>query len=231
VDPYEGAAVTGTGPVANDATLAPPAASTEAAVSAERFAAALTVATGQASGAAPPAVTSAVSPPAGFGQFVTLGQMATGSPSPSARAFGASAFGAAFASATGTVGASLPPASGRGAEAIQAASQYLGVPYRWGGTNPATGLDCSGFLQRAFADIGVSLPRVSVDQSRAGVAVPSLAEAQPGDLVYWGGGAGRPNHIGIYLGDGQMMHAPRTGDVVKVAPVRSAPPDAIRRVL
>jgi peptidoglycan DL-endopeptidase CwlO len=163
--------------------------------------------------------------------------MTTGAPSPSARAFGASAFGASpfgavFASATGAAGVGqLPPASGRGAQAIQAASQYLGVPYKWGGTNPATGMDCSGFVQRAFADIGVSLPRVSIDQSRAGVAVPSLAEAQPGDLVYWGGRGGRPNHIGIYLGNGQMMHAPRSGDVVKIDNVRSAPPDAIRRVI
>jgi peptidoglycan DL-endopeptidase CwlO len=224
--------VTGISPVTNDPTHTASPTSMEAALSAERFAAALTVATGQAASAVPPVAARPVLGLPGRGQFVTLGQMATGAPSPSAQAFAGSPFGAAFATAASSVGAGqLPPASGRGAEAIQAASQYLGVPYKWGGTNPATGLDCSGFIQRAYADIGVSLPRVSIDQSRAGVAVPSLAEAQPGDLVFWRGTGGRPNHIGIYLGDGQMMHAPRTGDVVKIANVRSAPPDAIRRVL
>jgi peptidoglycan DL-endopeptidase CwlO len=121
------------------------------------------------------------------------------------------------------------PAAG-GIRIIDTARTYLGIPYKWGGTNPRTGLDCSGFTQRVFADLGVKIPRVSIDQSRAGTAVPSLAQARPGDLVYWHGKNGRPNHIGIYMGNGQMMHAPRTGDVVKVAPLRSAPPDAIRRV-
>jgi cell wall-associated NlpC family hydrolase len=61
--------------------------------------------------------------------------------------------------------------------------------------------------------------------------VAALAEARPGDLVYWNGKGGRPNHIRIYVGDGKMMHAPRSGDVVKYDSVRSAPPDAIRRVI
>jgi peptidoglycan DL-endopeptidase CwlO len=120
--------------------------------------------------------------------------------------------------------------SASGNRVVDTARRYLGIPYKWGGTNPRTGLDCSGFTQRVFADLGVKIPRVSIDQSRAGQAVQSLAQARPGDLVYWHGKNGRPNHIGIYMGNGQMMHAPRTGDVVKVAPLRSAPPDAIRRV-
>ena len=57
------------------------------------------------------------------------------------------------------------------------------MPYLWGGTDPAKGLDCSGFVQRSFRDIGVELPRVSADQARAGRPVASLAEARPGDLV------------------------------------------------
>lgn len=114
---------------------------------------------------------------------------------------------------------------------VRAASEYLGTPYLWGGTDPNVGLDCSGFVQRAFADVGVSLPRVSADQSRAGEAVTGgLDAARPGDLVYWAGRGGASNHIGIYLGDGQMMHAPRRGEDVQVASVRQAPPDAIRRV-
>lgn len=147
-------------------------------------------------------------------------QMSTAAPSTAAPSTAAPAAPAAAVKAT----------AGSGGQVVAAAERYLGVPYRWGGTDPASGLDCSGFVQRALADLGVSVPRVSKDQSRAGVAVGSLAEARPGDLVYWNGHGGRPNHIGIYVGNGQMIHAPRTGDVVRYAPVRSAPPDAIRRV-
>jgi peptidoglycan DL-endopeptidase CwlO len=98
---------------------------------------------------------------------------------------------------------------------LAAGERYLGVPYKWGGTDPATGFDCSGFVQRAFADVGVSLPRVSVDQARQGTAVPSMDQARPGDLVFWNGDGSRPNHIGIYAGEGRMLVAPRTGDVVR----------------
>ena len=82
-------------------------------------------------------------------------------------------------------------------------------------------------MQRVYADLGVSLPRVSVDQSRAGTPVPSLDQAQPGDLVFW---RGSPNHIGIYAGDGRMIVAPSSGDVVKFQDITRTP-HAIRRVL
>ncbi|MFP4235120.1 MAG: C40 family peptidase [Nitriliruptoraceae bacterium] len=114
---------------------------------------------------------------------------------------------------------------------LAAAERYLGVPYRWGGTDPATGLDCSGFVQRAFADVGVDLPRVSIDQSKQGVEVPGgLDGAQPGDLLFWSGDGSRPNHIAIYVGDGRMLEAPSAGDVVSDHPVTRTP-DAVRRVL
>jgi peptidoglycan DL-endopeptidase CwlO len=118
------------------------------------------------------------------------------------------------------------PATASESAIIQTAHKYLGVPYKWGGTNPATGLDCSGFTQRVFADLGVAIPRVSIDQSKAGTKVASMAEARPGDLVFR---RGSPNHIGIYAGDGQFIHAPRSGDVVKVAKLTWTP-DEIRRV-
>ena len=114
--------------------------------------------------------------------------------------------------------------------AVRAASEYLGVPYKWGGTNPDVGLDCSGLVQRAFRDVGVELPRVSADQSRAGNAVPGgLDDAQPGDLIYYAGSS--TNHIGIYLGDGEMLHAPRRGEDVQVGSVRQADPTRVRRVM
>ena len=121
--------------------------------------------------------------------------------------------------------------TGPGAAVLDAGEQYLGVPYKWGGTSASTGFDCSGFVQQVYADLGVQLPRVSADQSRAGREVPGgMAAAQPGDLVYWNGNGGRPNHIGIYAGEGKMLVAPSSGDVVRYQEI-SRTPDAVRRVI
>ena len=128
-------------------------------------------------------------------------------------------------------GAAAPPAdpgSGvSGADVVAAAKKYLGVPYLWGGTDPSKGLDCSGFIQRTYADLGIEIPRVSRDQARAGTAVPNLASARPGDLVAFNNPV---DHIGIYIGDGKMIVAPQTGDVVKIQDVYKTP-TAIRRIL
>jgi len=121
--------------------------------------------------------------------------------------------------------------AGAGAAVLRAGEQYLGVPYKWGGTSPTTGFDCSGFVQRAFADIGVSLPRVSIDQAKEGTEVAGgLAGAQPGDLLFWRGSNGRPNHIAIYAGEGQMLEAPSSGKHVHYRDVWRTP-DSVRRVL
>ena len=129
--------------------------------------------------------------------------------------------------------AAAPTTPARGATGVSgdavvaSARKYLGVPYKWGGTDPATGLDCSGMIQRAYADLGIELPRVSRDQAKAGRPVASLAQAQPGDLIAFG----RPvDHSGIYAGDGKMIVAPRRGDVVKIQDVYRTP-TAIRRIL
>lgn len=128
--------------------------------------------------------------------------------------------GASDASASGTAGAT-------GSAAVALARSFTGVPYRWGGTDPSTGLDCSGLTQLVFGRLGVSLPRVAADQAHAGVAVPALADARPGDLVFFGTPA---HHVGIYAGGGKMIDAPHTGSRVGLHDVWG-PPSAIRRVL
>ncbi|MGG5259663.1 transglycosylase SLT domain-containing protein [Phycicoccus avicenniae] len=140
-----------------------------------------------------------------------------------------SVFGAALAgtgNVSGTGSFAGVTGSDVGSRAVSAASKYLGVPYVWGGTDPRTGLDCSGLVQRAYADVGVSLPRVAADQARIGTAVPDLAHAQPGDLLAFNSPV---THIAIYVGDGKMIAAPKAGDVVKVQDVYKTP-SAIRRI-
>ena len=91
------------------------------------------------------------------------------------------------------------------------AMRYLGVPYVWGGASPR-GFDCSGLVMYVFAQIGVSLPHSSYAQFGMGTPV-SLSQLQPGDLVFFAGAS----HVGIYIGGGQFIHAPHTGDVVKIS--------------
>jgi cell wall-associated NlpC family hydrolase len=103
-----------------------------------------------------------------------------------------------------------PPAVYTGAAGV--ALQYLGVPYQWGGSSPGTGFDCSGFVMFVYAQLGVSLPHNAAAQYGYGVAV-SRDGLQPGDLVFFDG----LGHNGIYIGGGQFVHSPHTGDVVKIS--------------
>jgi soluble lytic murein transglycosylase-like protein len=122
-------------------------------------------------------------------------------------------------------------ASGTGAAVVADATKYLGVPYLWGGTDPSKGLDCSGLTQRVYADMGISLPRTAAQQASAGRPVASLADAQPGDLVFFDYSSSRAgvDHVGIYIGNGQMIAAPQEGESVKVQSVGK--PTLIRRVV
>ena len=100
----------------------------------------------------------------------------------------------------------------------------LGAPYAPGGTG-SSGFDCSGLAQRVYADCGITLPRTAADQAGVGEAIARSALA-PGDLVFFSGSgrrgtapAGPPTHVGIYIGEGRMVHAPGRGDSVAVAPL------------
>ena len=103
------------------------------------------------------------------------------------------------------------PVSGGHPEAASIALQYLGIPYQWGGASPGTGFDCSGLVMYVYAQLGVQLPHFAAGQYGFGSAV-SRDQLQPGDLVFFDG----LSHVGIYIGNGQMVHAPQTGDVVKI---------------
>jgi len=142
----------------------------------------------------------------------------------SAATTSATDFSSTLDAATTTTGAAGDPT---GDQVVTDARQYLGIPYVWGGTDPAKGLDCSGLVQRVYADLGYDLPRVSYQQAKVGTAVPSLAQAQPGDILAFGSPV---HHVGIYIGDNKMIEAPHTGTQVRVSEVDETP-TAIRRVI
>jgi peptidoglycan DL-endopeptidase CwlO len=100
----------------------------------------------------------------------------------------------------------------RGRRAATIARRYLGIPYRWGGSSPSTGFDCSGFVMYVYSKVGVSLPHNAAAQYRYGRSV-ARANLAPGDVVF----LDRLGHDGIYLGSGRFIHSPHTGDVVKIS--------------
>lgn len=157
-------------------------------------------------------------------QLVEAPSVPTRTASAPAVSFGPALAAASAPETTTTTTAAAPT----GQDLVAAATAYLGVPYVWGGESlDEGGLDCSGLVLRALADLGVTdVPRTAREQMTLGTAVPSLDQALPGDLVVLGGGS----HIGIYVGDGRMIDAPKPGRAVVVRDVY-AEPTAIRRVL
>ncbi|MFD6971976.1 NlpC/P60 family protein [Streptomyces sp. NPDC059949] len=140
-------------------------------------------------------------------------------------AYEAQSAGAASGAASGAVPAapkgSAPPApadGSRAARAVAFAYGAIGKPYVWGATGPSS-FDCSGLTQAAWRSAGVSLPRTTYTQINAGRRV-SRDQLAPGDLVFFYSGV---THVGLYIGNGQMIHAPRPGSTVRLAPIDSMP--------
>jgi cell wall-associated NlpC family hydrolase len=97
-------------------------------------------------------------------------------------------------------------------QVVGIALQYLGIPYVWGGSSPSTGFDCSGFTSYVFAQVGVSLPHHAASQFSYGTPI-SWDQIAAGDLVFFSG----LGHVGIAIGNGLFVHAPHTGDVVRIS--------------
>lgn len=117
---------------------------------------------------------------------------------------------------TGDAGKSAD-GQGRIKTVLQRALALLGTPYRWGGTSPDNGFDCSGLVGYVFRNaLGIELPRVSREMAQTGDLVSDRAKLNEGDLVFFGR-SGRVDHVGIYLGEGRFVHAPSTGKDVMVS--------------
>jgi cell wall-associated NlpC family hydrolase len=119
---------------------------------------------------------------------------------------------------SGTPTAPVAAPSSRAARAVAFAYRAIGLPYVWGATGPHS-YDCSGLTQAAWKSAGVALPRTTYTQINAGTRVPE-SQLQPGDLVFFYSGI---SHVGLYIGNGQMIHAPHPGAPVRIAPISEMP--------
>lgn len=103
---------------------------------------------------------------------------------------------------------------------LQAVS-LMGIPYKWGGNTPETGMDCSGFIRYVFQkSLGITLPRTAAGMARVGKRV-SFSNMEPGDLIIFNTGRGRNTHIGMYLGDNKFIQAPHTGTDIQITELSS----------
>ncbi|SOD71333.1 cell wall-associated NlpC family hydrolase [Jatrophihabitans sp. GAS493] len=128
--------------------------------------------------------------------------------------------------ATGGPGATDSTSTATGDAAVSAAESYLGTPYVWGGES-STGIDCSGLTQASYKSLGISLPRTAAEQQKVGTAVDSIADAKPGDLIFYGNPA---HHVTMYIGNNKLIEAPTEGQSVHIKTVYGHP-SSIRRVV
>ncbi len=108
-----------------------------------------------------------------------------------------------------------------GAIAARTAERFVGIPYQWGGDNVVEGMDCSGFVRAVYNLCGLSIPRTSRDQFKAGDLVEK-DDLKDGDLVFFGSSADKINHVGIYVGGGKFVHAPRRGEEIRITAVNDS---------
>ena len=120
--------------------------------------------------------------------------------------------------------------SSRRSQIVNYAVQFVGNPYVWGGTSLTKGADCSGFTMKVMEKFGVSLPHYSVSQSKMGKKVTSET-MRPGDLVFYAGSGGQVNHVAMYIGNGQVVHAASSRSGIKISTWNYRTPVAIRNVL
>ncbi len=118
----------------------------------------------------------------------------------------------------------------RRAQIVNFALKYVGNPYVWGGTSLTKGADCSGFVQSVMKNFGISLPRVSRDQSRSGRAVTS-SQMRPGDLIFYANSSGTVNHVAMYIGNGQIVHAASRRSGIRISTWNYRTPYRIRNVI
>ncbi|HJQ19890.1 MAG TPA: C40 family peptidase [Gemmatimonadaceae bacterium] len=112
-------------------------------------------------------------------------------------------------------GRTLPSVSAGAAVVIPTAERYIGVPYRWGGTSPSTGFDCSGYTQYVFAKHGVRLPRTSRSQAFAGANIRDYRALRPGDLIMFAEDGKPISHVAIYAGHDRIIHSSSSGAGVR----------------
>ena len=120
--------------------------------------------------------------------------------------------------------APVKPANGNkdmGVIAARTAERFVGIPYQWGGNNVVEGMDCSGFVRAVYNLCGLSVPRTSRDQFKAGDSV-AKDELKDGDLVFFGSTVHNITHVGIYVGGGRFVHAPRRGEEIRVTAVNES---------
>ncbi len=120
-------------------------------------------------------------------------------------------------------GTEAPPAEDLGFIAARTAERFIGIPYRWGGNNVVEGLDCSGFSRAVYYLVGVTIPRTAGEQFKVGRAVEER-NLRDGDLVFFRDPAGKICHVGIYVGRGRFVHAPRRGQDIMISDLKEVSP-------